>query len=574
VRNSRTKRFAALAFGTCVFASAAQAAVTISNAKTKNMTCTGGVCTPTGGNANLNVGELQTMLASSDVTVKTGAGAVAIGVDDPLTWASTHRLTLDSVEFVHIKAAVVVEGTAGLTLTTNDGGTGGDLVFENGGYVNFWDTNSSLIINGANYTLVKDLPTLVNGINGTHNNFALANSYDASADGTYKRTLISEIGSQEFLEGLGNTIGNLTIAVHGSFKKHPKNDAALIGLSAGVVRDIALTNVSVSYSKASFNGFDAAVVITNYGSIINVNISGVVLSSSGRASGLVDINYGIIRSSRADVQVTGWAAAGLVLDNEQPGIIESSQATGAVRSTGFTFAGGFAGENHGTITNSFATGDVYADQNGGSAGFVGVNTGNIVLCHATGDAHQGLYAGGLVAANVSPYGMPPFPKIVQSYATGSVSSSTSTAQVGGLIGSNLPGSIEQSYATGSVTDSSGNASDQVGGLVGSNAFRSEILQSYSTGLISYTSEQSPPGGLIGVDSKRNNIFADYWDLDTSGISNPRQGAGNIPHDRGITGLSDAQLKSALPAGFDPNVWGQSSSINNGWPYLLANPPQQ
>ena len=59
-----------------------------------------------------------------------------------------------------------------------------------------------------------------------------------------------------------------------------------------------------------------------------------------------------------------------------------------------------------------------------------------------------------------------------------------------------------------------------------------------------------------------------------GILDPHQGAGDPSDDPGITGLTDAQLKSALPAGFDPNVWGQSSSINNGWPYLLANPPQQ
>jgi len=45
-------------------------------------------------------------------------------------------------------------------------------------------------------------------------------------------------------------------------------------------------------------------------------------------------------------------------------------------------------------------------------------------------------------------------------------------------------------------------------------------------------------------------------------------------DPGITGLTDAQLKSGLPTGFDPSVWAQSPSINNGYPYLIANPPPQ
>jgi hypothetical protein len=64
----------------------------------------------------------------------------------------------------------------------------------------------------------------------------------------------------------------------------------------------------------------------------------------------------------------------------------------------------------------------------------------------------------------------------------------------------------------------------------------------------------------------------YWDLDTSGISDPGQGAGNKSNDPGITGLTDPQLKNALPAGFDPKIWGQEAAINNGYPYLLANPP--
>ncbi len=58
-----------------------------------------------------------------------------------------------------------------------------------------------------------------------------------------------------------------------------------------------------------------------------------------------------------------------------------------------------------------------------------------------------------------------------------------------------------------------------------------------------------------------------------GISDPSQGAANIENDPGITGLTDQQLKSGLPAGFDPKIWGSDPNINNGYPYLLANPPK-
>ncbi|MEI9932852.1 MAG: hypothetical protein WDM89_20525 [Rhizomicrobium sp.] len=64
----------------------------------------------------------------------------------------------------------------------------------------------------------------------------------------------------------------------------------------------------------------------------------------------------------------------------------------------------------------------------------------------------------------------------------------------------------------------------------------------------------------------------YWDLDTSGISNPAQGAGNQASDPGITGLTTAQFQSGLPAGFDPGIWKQNAKLNNGYPYLIDNTP--
>ena len=82
------------------------------------------------------------------------------------------------------------------------------------------------------------------------------------------------------------------------------------------------------------------------------------------------------------------------------------------------------------------------------------------------------------------------------------------------------------------------------------------------------------GGSVGAIGPNSNPVTDvYWDLDTSGISDPSQGAGNSANYPGITGLTTAQFQSGLPSGFDPSVWAQSPSINNGYPYLIANPPQ-
>jgi hypothetical protein len=59
----------------------------------------------------------------------------------------------------------------------------------------------------------------------------------------------------------------------------------------------------------------------------------------------------------------------------------------------------------------------------------------------------------------------------------------------------------------------------------------------------------------------------------TGVSDPGKGAGNVVYDPGLKGLSDSQLHQ-LPKGFDPKVWAVNPNINNGYPYLLANPPPQ
>ncbi|MEI9932157.1 MAG: hypothetical protein WDM89_16845 [Rhizomicrobium sp.] len=63
----------------------------------------------------------------------------------------------------------------------------------------------------------------------------------------------------------------------------------------------------------------------------------------------------------------------------------------------------------------------------------------------------------------------------------------------------------------------------------------------------------------------------YWDLDTSG---QKQGCGEDTNCNGVTGLSDTQLKSDLPAGFEPNIWKEKPGTNGGYPYLIDNPPPQ
>jgi hypothetical protein len=172
--------------------------------------------------------------------------------------------------------------------------------------------------------------------------------------------------------------------------------------------------------------------------------------------------------------------------------------------------------------------------------------------------------GGLVGTNADAI-------VLQSFTTGSIAAGTSS-HAGGLVGyeegfddpSNI---IENSYSTASVM---GGADAKIGGFVGLYFENSTgaVTNSYATGAVS-GGDGSRVGGFAGLD-KPQRIFQSYWDTTTSG-TDQGTGKGNVP---GITGLTDEQLKSGLPSGFDPAIWAQDPSINNGYPYLIANPPRK
>jgi len=698
VRYSLPKSITVAAAMACALASGAHAAMTISSKNTKNVTCSGGVCTPSGNNPNLNVGDLAAMLASSDVTVKSNAVVPSIGVLDSLTWGSKHRLTLDANTAINVRALIAVESKAAMALITNDGGTGGELSFGSGGSINFWDLHSTLLVNGHRYKLVGDIATLANRIalkpSGA---FALAKNVDASTDGIYHAPPVPTLFDGGF-EGLGNTISHLKI----QSTKVNSNVGLFAQLgSNGTIRDILLDDVSVSGEGAASGKISniGALVAVSSGQVLQSQASGsvsCVVNECGGAGpvyvgGLVG-NGGSIIGSHAWVTVSGGSYSGGLAGNAAvvsysdahgdissdaiddgghgfvaglvatAGSIDHSTASGTITGTGSQsdaaglagtantvayssasgtvtspisaglvvvtmqsvtqshatgdvfgkyYAAGLVASASGTVSDSYATGKVSCTSDGclaggliaaqfgktrrsyatgavsggsGTGGLIGANNGGdaVISCFATGTVQTNVAyanAGGLVGGGGS---------ISLSFATGSVSagaksnaggligfggtirmsfasgnvSAGDNSRAGGLAGNSRDG-ISQSYATGSAT---GGIGSYVGGLAGYTAY-GEISEVYSTGLVTGGLYR---GGLVGhVDPSAAHA---YWDFDTSGISNPGQGDGDTANYPGITGVTDAQLKSALPAGFDPNVWGQSPSINNGWPYLLANPP--
>jgi hypothetical protein len=466
--------------------SATLAQVTIESAATQNMNCSEGVCVPTASQAVLNTRDLKNLLAAGNVEVSTtGAGIQAndIRIADEVFWTNKSRLALDAYHSIAIGAAVSIKGKGGLSLLSNDGGTGGTLALVNGGNATFAYLSSTLTINGTPFKLKKTLPRLVKAITADPSGaFALADSYDATADGTYRAAPIATTFTGTF-NGLGNTISGLTI--------EGKAKNALIGLfaevgSTGTVSSVRISDANITAQKSSGAGPLAGV---NLGTLFNVFASGQVQAKvgvGGVEGGLVGANQGLIEDAASTATV--------------------SVHSGNVGT--FAFAGGLVGANYGTIDQSYTSGTVTTDQTKG------------------------------------------------------------VADAGGLAGLNAD-LVENSYAAGSasVPDNS-----LVGGLIGLTT--STISYSYSTG-VPQGGSGSYAGGLVGDDDHQANggtITDDYWDMTTSGITDPSQGAGNVANDPGITGETTEQLQSGLPAGFDPAIWAEDSRINNGLPYLIANPP--
>ena len=475
--------------------------------------------------------------AATGLGVQTAGGSGDIIVAAPIGWGSGSVLTLSAFNSVTIEAPITVTGTGAVVVTTNNkvGGASsgtGVLGFDltPAGFLGSLQftaatpSPSALTINGAAYTLVQNI-TELQAI-GSSGNYALASSLDASGE-TGFIPIAENLPFNGVLEGLGNAVANLTINAESS---------EFVGLfgqinSGGAVKDLGLLGGSTSGSVTYPLLYVGALVGSNGGAISNAYATGAVSGSIGSRG------YSYVGG------LVGW----------NPGTISASHATGVVTGSGGSSSlGGLAGNSGGVITSSYATGAVngeLASGNGSggsmSGGLVGENNGKILVSYATGNVNSGGNGGGLVGVNHS------LGAISKSYATGGVSGN-SFYGYGGLVGTN-EGSIATSYAIGAVSGTLPSAS--VGGLVGANY--SLVSESYATGSVS---GGGLTGGLLGYNS--GSVSDSDWDIVTSGLSSSAGG----------TGLTTAQLQTALPPGFDPTVWALNASINGGYPYLVANPP--
>ncbi len=321
------------------FAGSASANVVISTAATSNMDCSGGVCTATAASAVLNVNDLQNLLASGNTTVATGTLAASIVVSAPFGWVSSGTLILDAKRSITVNKAVTDNGSGALTIITNDGGSGGTFSFGGAGSISFLGTSNTVTINGVSYALENSIASLASAIAGTPSgNFALANSYNATPDGTYAHSPIPTAYSGN-LQGFGNTISHLTILdtvksdnvgllsslqTGGSIQNLKMTGASigsgpfksiggLVAVNAGLLFSDSIGG-TVRGGEASYTG---ALVGTNNGTLSLCHTSGSVRGTKAPTviGGMVGLDNSTIQNSDAAVTVTGSteiSAGGLV----------------------------------------------------------------------------------------------------------------------------------------------------------------------------------------------------------------------------------------------------------------------
>jgi hypothetical protein len=417
----------------------ADAALMISNKPTRNVACSAGVCAATRVNAVLNAADLATMLAASDVRVSSGSNARDIDVTAAFAWASTHRLTLDAFRAIAVTAPVQVTGTGAMTITTNDGGSGGAFDVVAKGSIGFLDTSSNLAINGESYKLEASLSALSSAVAANQSgNFAFARSYDAGPDGVYPQNPITSVFVGR-LEGLGNTITRMKI------KNTDVGGHVGMFYATGPVSNLNFTHASVKGGKEEVVGVLAGLCA---GNVANVTVSGKVTAGrDGMAAGVCGALAGDMTNVHASGTVTGTGSngssqnwAGGLTGLLDGGTISASSSSAKITGAKGWVIGGLIGQSQGTITGSFATGVVSTGDNGVAGGLVGNNIGT---------------------------------SIANSYATGFTLGGVSST-VGGLIGKN-DGAVSDSYSSGPVVSGSGNA---VGGFVGNDLGAADLTDTY------------------------------------------------------------------------------------------------
>ncbi|WP_175746819.1 GLUG motif-containing protein [Burkholderia pyrrocinia] len=513
----------------------------------------------TGGNAGGAIdGEtLARSLGTTNVALTNTSGDLTVG--DAVNWASDNTLALTSKKgSVDLKQSLKASGAnAGVTmnaaqqirignnvaltgenasLALNSGS--GHTLTNDDATVTLSGRNASFSANGDAYQVIHDLAGL-RGVEGNmKGRYVLGNAIDGK-DAQFRSLGGKSQGFTGVFDGLGNTIGNLSISNPG---------VAIVGLFASNSGRIANLTLDKITARGAASPTDIVSIGTlagyNLGDITNVKAKNVLVTGTGRVivGGLVGSNYsGRIDRASVSGRVEGGKealyAGGLVGESRtvlSPNLgdatISNSRADVQVRSESAGSTGGLVGINRGIISASTATGSVTALASGARVGgLVGFNeggekSGRIKASSSSASVRGGhdATAGGLVGYNAA--------AIEASNATGSVTVGNN-GTAGGLVGYNTA-SIDASGAKGDVTVGD---NGKAGGLVGENL--GKIAASTADSNV-VAGRSAMVGGLAGVN--RATILAS--------TANGSVQAGNAAVAGGLVGLNEATINASTANG--------------------------
>ena len=341
---------------------------------------------------------------------------------------------------------------------------------------------------------------------------------------------------------------------------------AINGVSYTLVGDIKSIAWQVSTPVALAGDYDASVDGQYYDAPVQF-----IESPNGRLEGL--------GHTISHLTVNGGGLVG-----QSNGTLTNLHLANASVFCGRGDTGIAVGENYGLFDHVSVSGVILTAGGCASAlgGLVGQNQPGGIVRNSSARIRipvGGYQTGGLVAVNAG--------TISNSWVDGTVRGmGTPAGEQGALVGIN-GGTIENSYSLADTRFCSHCEYDAAhGGLIGETSttpnYPSKVVSSYAAGRTALprrpwlsTDGCSTPvnlaGAVVGCDGDNSSFASTYWVTDSR--HSAKTPAGNKNQLAGVTGLTEAQLKSTLPPGFDSHVWGQNPAINNGYPYLLSNPPQ-
>ncbi len=289
---------------------------------------------------------------------------------------------------------------------------------------------------------------------------------------------------------------------------------------------------------------------------------------------------------------------GLFSDVGSLGAIKNLGVSDAVMQASVSVNGGglVVGFNQGSLQNIYASGSLTFSGQGNSARLGGVvgeqgatgslsNIYSAVTLSASIQPNNNIVtvtAGGLVGSNLGG-------TISTSFSDGIIqidllpdtfNNLPALAYAGGLVGEN-GGAITNSYSHNSVLITGLAQNTQIGGLVGYLRDAATITTSYSSGYVSAPLAANPGGFVGGNASFAPTVFTnDFWDTETSGQSLGVGSGSSAGTTGGCLGAGlcanggtvDLSLQSTYTGWNFATIWGMVTSVSS-YPYLQVFYPQ-